>query len=322
MEPDTKQPSLLRRTFFSPSDGRLRAGWRLLVHTLLVILFLGVFQLAITLLALQLGLLNESNLRDAAQGELGSPLLNLPSVGAVTLATWIAWRWLDRRPFLSIGLGWDRRSALDLAFGILMPGLLFGGIYLVELAAGWLTFQGWAWQDPSTNVVTELSSWLILFIMVGYYEELLSRGYHLQTLIDGLNLVWALVISSAVFAVLHAANPSASVLSTIGIFAAGLFLAYGWIRTGALWIPIGVHIGWNFFQGPIFGFPVSGTQGFHLLEHTVSGPQIVTGGAFGPEAGLLGLAAMAVGTWLTWLYTRDRAGASPTNSPESLPSSS
>lgn len=314
MQSEKNQPSLIRRIFLSPSDSRLRSGWRLLIHTILVIILLGVFQLVFTLVSLQTGLLNDTDLRDAMEGSLGSPLLMIPSVLAITLATWLARRWFDRRSFLGLGLHWDRNSALDLAFGILAPGLLFGAIYLFELAAGWLTFESWAWESLSgAGIGSELIQWMLLFIFVGYQEELLSRGYHLQTLADGLNLVWGLVISSGVFAILHAANPSAGLLSTLGIFAAGLFLAFGWLRTGKLWIPIGLHIGWNFFQGPIFGFPVSGTQGFHLINHTVSGPELITGGAFGPEAGLLGLGAMVLGTLLTWIYTRDRShpGAPP-----------
>jgi hypothetical protein len=156
---------------------------------------------------------------------------------------------------------------------------------------------------------------LIVYVAVGYYEELLSRGYHLQNLADGLNLPLGLMLSSAVFSVAHLTNPGAKLLSVIGIFAAGFFLAYGWLRTRQLWIPIGLHIGWNFFQGTVFGFPVSGLGGFHLIRQTVAGPEVVTGGAFGPEAGLAGLAAMGIGAGLIWLYTRQRklaveAGAS------------
>ena len=81
---------------------------------------------------------------------------------------------------------------------------------------------------------------------------------------------------------------------------------YGWLRTQQLWLPIGLHIGWNFFEGVIFGFPVSGTETFRILNHTVSGPSLLTGGDFGPEAGLILIPALALGTCLTWLYTRSR----------------
>ena len=96
------------------------------------------------------------------------------------------------------------------------------------------------------------------------------------------------------------------VAGAAGIFFAGLFLAYGYLRTGQLWLSIGLHIGWNFFEGVIFGFPVSGLDIYRLIRHQIQGPEIWTGGAFGPEAGLIVLPALAVGSVLIYFYTRDR----------------
>ena len=90
----------------------------------------------------------------------------------------------------------------------------------------------------------------------------------------------------------------------MGIVLAGLFLALPYLLTRQLWLSIGLHIGWNFFEGVVFGFPVSGTDSFHLLRHTVSGPVLWTGGAFGPEAGLLVIPALIFGSLLVFAYTR------------------
>jgi hypothetical protein len=103
--------------------------------------------------------------------------------------------------------------------------------------------------------------------------------------VDGAGLRWALFISSAIFALLHLANPGSGAASTIGLLAAGYFLAFAWLRTGRLWLSIGLHIGWNFFEGTVFGFQVSGLEPFALMRHTPSGPAWAVGGAFGPEAG-------------------------------------
>lgn len=307
---DSSPRGLVAQIFVSPDEPRLRAGWRLLIHTLLVIVFgLGLI-IPLTLVVLMLNGMDQEALQETFTGFGGNALNIVIEVLVITAASWIARRFLDRRSFRSLGFQLNYTALTDTVFGILLGGLLMGLIFIVESLVGWLHFEQFAWNSTSIgNVILQVVLWFVFWIGVGYAEELLSRGYHLQNLWDGLNLPLALVLSSAVFAILHAANPSASWVSTLGIFFAGLFLAYGYLRTGQLWIPIGLHIGWNFFQGTIFGFQVSGTEGFNLLQHTVNGPAIVTGGDFGPEAGLMGWAAIALGTALIWLYTRNRSAA-------------
>jgi membrane protease YdiL (CAAX protease family) len=300
----TTLQGFFRYVFLETEQTRLRSGWRLLLHTLMLLFFVFFFSAIISLIGAVLGLTNVG-LNDPTA--LNSPLLLLGPLVGVTLATWIARRWLDRESFVSLGFTYDERAIKDLAFGILMPAALFLLIFLFEWTVGWLQIEGTAFSvDQSRGALSQLLGATITFLIVGYQEELLSRGYHLQNLIEGTNLPIGLFISSGIFALLHAANPGASILSTLGILFAGYFLAFGWLRTGQLWLPIGVHIGWNFFQGTIFGFRVSGTTGFNLIRHTVDGPTLITGGAFGPEAGLTGFAAMALGAYAIWWYTRDR----------------
>jgi hypothetical protein len=87
---------------------------------------------------------------------------------------------------------------------------------------------------------------------------------------------------------------------------AGVFFAFGYMRTSLLWLPIGIHFGWNFFEGTVFGFQVSGLTNFSLIQQTVSGPPLITGGGFGPEAGLIVLPALGLGAVLIYIYTRTR----------------
>jgi hypothetical protein len=114
-----------------------------------------------------------------------------------------------------------------------------------------------------------------------------------------------------VFGLLHATNPHASAGSTLNIGVAGLFLATGTLLTGELAIPVGLHIAWNFFQGNVFGFPVSGgdVRAATFVSIRQAGPNLWTGGAFGPEAGLLGLLATLVGILLTAIWVRWRCGS-------------
>jgi hypothetical protein len=220
---------------------------------------------------------------------------------------YIARRWLDKRSFENLGLRLDIQALYDALAGIGVTFVQMGFIYVVMLGLGWFTFEGFAWDfDPISTVITSTLNFFVVFIIVGWNEELLSRGYHLQTIASGLNLFWGVVISSAVFGILHLGNPNATWVSAAGIFFAGIYLAYGYIRTKELWLPIGLHIGWNFFEGVVFGFPVSGLEIYALLRIKVTGPVLWTGGAFGPEAGLIVLPSLLVGGGLIYWFTKNR----------------
>ena len=284
--------------FIASDEPRLRAGWRLIFQTLLLMIFS-----VITLIVA--GILNiDFQSSDSIWGQI----LNL---AAVTASIYVARRWLDKRSFESLGLKINHQTLTDILAGVGITFVQFIFIFGTLFAFGWLTFEGFAWQfDPINAVIANTLTFLMVFIFVGWNEELLSRGYHLQTIASGFNLFWGVIISSAVFGLLHLQNPSATWVSTAGIFFAGVFLAYGYIRTKQLWLPIGLHIGWNFFEGVVFGFPVSGLDIYPLTRIEVTGPELWTGGAFGPEAGLIVLPSLAVGGILIYLFTRNRLHSS------------
>lgn len=300
----THKRSLFQAIFLSPKELRLRAGWRLLLHAILYLVILITLTLgALLLYRVELGAIITSI----------SPAIMIELVSILS-ATYLARRFLDYRSFSSLGFQIDRSIVSDLFIGFLIPGLMMALIFLVEYTAGWIQFQGWSWQTVGMGQsIIGLLGGLAAFVMVGISEEIFSRGYHLQNLIEGLNLHWALFLSSSIFALMHLYNPSTSLRSTLGLLAAGYFLAYGWVRTRGLWLPIGLHIGWNFFEGNVFGFNVSGLDTYRLLLHTPSGPEYITGGTFGPEAGLIALPAMLLGAWLVKLYTHDRGEINPNN---------
>lgn len=288
----TPNRNIFSRIFISFDEPRLRAGWRLAVQTLLMAL-IGV------LVFVPLGLF----------GYQGGSLIfeNFLNFILITGSIYVARRWLDKRSFESLGLTLNWRALTDTLAGIGITLLQMGFIYAVMFALGWIKFEGFAWQfDPLNTVITSTLTFLVVFIFVGWNEELLSRGYHLQTIASGINLFWGVVISSAVFGLLHLGNPNATWVSAAGIFFAGIYLSYGYISTKQLWLPIGLHIGWNFFEGVVFGFPVSGLDIYALTRIEVTGPELWTGGAFGPEAGLIVLPSLLVGASLIYWFTRKR----------------
>ena len=293
----TTKRGLWPTIFFSPDESRLRAGWRLLLHT---IMFVILSTLVGTALFIPIGLLHIS-----FDSQIALLFSELTMLAGITLSTFLARRFLDKRSMLSLGLKLDSLALTDILAGIVITFFQMGAIFGLEMVLGWTKFEGFAWKTQSgAQVAIGVGLGLFIFILTGWAEELLSRGYHLQTVESGLNMFWAVGISSSVFAILHISNPNATNMSTLGIFAAGLFLALPFVLTRQLWLSIGLHIGWNFFEGVVFGFPVSGTQTFQLMQHTVKGPELWTGGAFGPEAGLIVFPALLLGALLVFLYAK------------------
>jgi membrane protease YdiL (CAAX protease family) len=287
----------LARLFFSPDKQRLRAGWRLLIQTILLLFLLACLGFPVGLFF--------TNSKQFLSEQLLMLLSELVSFFAILISVFISRRIMDKRSISSLGVDLSKKVVPDLAVGFMISLLSLVLVFVLEILFGWIHNVSFAWQTQSPiSVISGSIIALILFILVGWNEELLSRGYHLQTLTSGLNLPFGVIISSAIFGILHLTNPNATWVSVIGIFLAGLFLAFGYIRTHKLWLSIGLHIGWNFTEGVLLGFPVSGWNGYQLTRIKINGPVIWTGGAFGPEAGLIILPALILGIILIYLYTQ------------------
>jgi membrane protease YdiL (CAAX protease family) len=296
MPESTPERTTLAKIFLSPEEPRLRAGWRILIHTIGYNFLL----ICLTIPAIVPVLVFGVSPRSLWLNEIIAVL-------AVTPAVFLARRFLDRRSIVSLGLKPDRQMIFDLLAGIVITFVMMGIIFGLEMTAGWLTIESFAWQSESiSRVALSMTGVFLLFILVAWQEELLFRGYRLQNIEEGMNPIWGIILSSLWFGAGHSFNPNATIISVVGIFLAGIFLAYGYQRTGQLWLPIGLHLGWNFFEGVVFGFPVSGLDVYRMIRVQINGSDLWTGGAFGPEAGLVLLPALLVGAGLISIYTRGR----------------
>jgi membrane protease YdiL (CAAX protease family) len=221
---------------------------------------------------------------------------------------WVFRKWIDRRPFLNLGFqftpGWWRE--LLAGFGFSMAALLV--IFLLSLALSAAAIVNFAWgQLDISAMIGGLVVGLAFNLLVGVAEESDARGYVLQNLAEGIRLVPAILVSSLYFGVLHLLNPGAGWLSTIGIFFAGVLLALGYYVTRRLWFSIGMHAAWNFAEGPLFGFPVSGLGMGGLFQLKITGPEWLMGGAFGPEAGALAVVVeiAMIAALVVWAHRED-----------------
>ena len=317
--------------YWNAREGRPRAGWRLVfavVAFLVIALLVGIlggFVLASWATA------QSSSRQSPADGlqSMPSSLSSLPGMTVLTVVVpllaalamvWLAARYWDHRSFAAYGFHFRSRWWVDFGVGFALGALLMAGIFLVELAAGWLWVTGtWQTARPGESFFVALLVPIVTFVAVGIYEELLIRGYLLRNLAEGLNfgqaaprraVLLAWLGSAVFFGLLHATNPNASLVSTVNLMGAGIFLGLGYVLSGELALPIGLHMAWNFFQGNVFGFPVSGATFSQATVFAVQqqGPDVWTGGAFGPEGGLLGVAAMGAGCLLIllWVCVRGR----------------
>jgi hypothetical protein len=324
--------SQLRTLVWNVQERRLRLPWRLALAPLLVavpglagLVILGVLTGTPGGLVALLGL--ERLPVATPTVRLGPRLRTLLSLGVVAVAALLgvalAGRVLDRRRFVDFGFYVGPDWWRDLGFGLLLGALLQTVVFGVEIGAGWVEIRAVA--SLGSQFLVSVGGSLVAFVLVGFYEELLVRGYLLKNLLEGLTgfgpvdlrmgAALATLLSAGVFGVAHAGNPAATPVSVAAITLAGVMFGVAYLLTGELALPIGLHVTWNLFEGPVYGFPVSGLDtGPSLLVTTQRGPPVATGGAFGPEAGLVGVAAMLLGTVaiVGWTYTQyGDAGLAP-----------
>ena len=299
--------STLLGVFWNADERRPRAPWRFVLTVVaFVAVGLGASVAAGLLPPLALG---------AAAATAAGPLVTAAVVACVVA---VAGLLFDRRTLADFGFSLDRAWWVDFGFGLALGAALMTFVFLVQLAAGWVRVVGFFAVDAATAAFWPwFAASLGVFLAVGFYEELLARGYVLTNVAEGLAgylgrrwaAVVAVVVSSGLFGLVHASNPNATPVSTLTISLAGVFLALGYVLTDELAVPVGLHVTWNFAQGTIYGFPVSGRGfGVSVIDTRTTGPAVFTGGSFGPEAGLVGVAAILLGCVCIVAWVRRRRG--------------
>lgn len=303
-----RDPTAMRGSPVRTARGRLRLPWRLLLFGVLYLLVDAVVSLG--LLAAGATVLDPA---EASGPQLAWVLAVFLANGtALAAATLAAARYVDGRTLRDVGVAIDANWWRDMAAGGALGVGLIGGAYLLGLSIG--VYE--ATLSPSAPAGYPFVGWLglvaLTMVAIGVYEELIVRGYLLTNLAEGFAAVvserWAvvaaLVVTGAGFGLLHGLNPDATPFAVATIGLAGVLLGLGYVLTGSLAFPIGVHVTWNLTH-VLLGMPVSGLAvDVALVETERSGSALVHGGAFGPEGGLLGFAATLVGCLAVVGYAR------------------
>ena len=216
-------------------------------------------------------------------------------------ALWVATKFIDRKPLMSIGLS-VKDKANEMLIGLGFALAFIGGLFLVLWLIGAINITGYVGFKPGVFIVS------MMLFMAAFDEELIFRGYILNNMMDSTNNRWiALAGSSLLFALLHSGNPSvwSTWVPMTELFAAGFILGISYTFTKNLWFPTFFHFGWNFFQG-LFGFEISGinVDSWKIISHENTGnvPDIVSGGAFGIEGSVITLSCTIICTYLIFKY--------------------
>lgn len=206
-------------------------------------------------------------------------------------------RWIERRKppeFTGAGIGKEFASGIGLGLG------LFSAVMVLLWPIGIYHPTGW-------GTAAGLGRGAVFASMAAILEEIMFRGFLFRLIETVAGTWWALLATSALFGAAHALNPGATVLTSIAIaLEAGLLLGVAYAATKRLWFPIGMHAAWNFSESTVFGMSVSGLGASKgLIAGTVSGPAILTGGQFGPEASIIAvLVCFSAAGLILWRMVR------------------
>lgn len=309
-QPPTESASTLHRAFVGPSG--LRAGWRFLIYVIAFVALLTLLGFALAPVLHVLKAHKASPLWTFLLGECIS--FAAAVIPAVVLSRF------ENRPFGSYGLPVQQAFRKHFWQGLAWGMLAISALLLLMRGLGVFYYGGLALHGLA--VLKFAAFWAVLFLMVGFFEDFLFRGYTQFTLADGIGFWPAAVLLSLTFGGVHlrqelalgdAPRAWAGVLSAACI---GLFFCLTLRRTGTLWFAIGFHASWDWGQTFFYAVPDSGTQEpGHLLNSTFHGNPWLTGGVVGPEGSLLVFATIGV-VWFVFdrLYRPKRVTSLPIGS--------
>ena len=219
--------------------------------------------------------------------DLLSLLITLFSFAFISLLVFFRVKVIEKRSFSSIGFNknnWLKKYSLGFLIGLAMMSI----IVLILFPFGYITVEKNPIQPVGISAIASVLVILLGWIIQGATEEIVTRGWLLNVLSTKYNIGVGLLISSTLFGLMHLTNPNVNYIAVINIILVGLFYGLYVIKTNDLWAVCGMHSAWNFAQGNIFGFKVSGLDVSvgSLIDLNLVGSDFVTGGIFGPEAGI------------------------------------
>jgi uncharacterized protein len=299
--------------FFINKEGHLRSGWRLAIF---FVAFLICTQLSQILLFWGLAAVLQLTFSELANSNWGFVAGHGSILISATLVGWACGALFEQLPFRALGCLPHRGWLKNLGLGSLLGAVTLFLAALLATATRGIHFR----FDPAgaRSIGETMAVSTLLFIFAAAAEEILFRGYPLQTLTRA-RLAWlGVFLTSVPFAAVHLNNPHAVPGFTfVNTALAGVWLAVAYLRTRSLWLPLALHWSWNWAQASLLGLPVSGIERIApapLLQAMNAGPDWLTGGAYGIEGGAACTVALLISTVVIW-RTKLFAGADVPSEP-------
>jgi hypothetical protein len=285
---ETQRPSVIR-CIFRNRFGHWRSGWRLLVYAVAVFVIGKAINAPLKAFfpdAPDAGFQSWTHILVWAVGNLALLL------GGLALL-----KFFDRRPTALLGLGFSRGWLRELAIGLVAGPVVTGALAMMLVLTGSVSL---ALSSDVRASFGALPLYLALFTLAAAVEELIFRGYPLQSLAEGSRRWIAGILLCLTFTLAHLSNPDVTMIGIANIFLAGVLLVILYFQTRRLWLPISLHLSWNLAQSWLWGFDVSGIKiDNNLFVVTQTGTDLFTGGEFGLEGSILStILFTAVAVWL------------------------
>ena len=279
--------------------GRLRSGWRFIIYLL-------SFLIISTIVGVLTFVITQALTGDAKATFLGTPpgmaITAFISTIIATLLGWFYGKLLEDLPLKALGWVFNRTWLKDFLIGLFLGAITLTVAVIIAMPGGGVSLMKNQTSDTNAILMTILTSFGVFFIAAAF-EEVLFRGYILQTLMRSKLALLGILLTSLPFAVAHLGNPSAGSISTLNTALAGIWFGIAYLKTRSLWLAFGLHLSWNWFQGAFYGINVSGLSQIApdpLFRTIDQGPTWLTGGHYGIEGGITCTIALILSTVLIW----------------------
>jgi len=206
-------------------------------------------------------------------------------------------RRIEKRSLESFGF--SPNALMSVAKGLLIGLVMFLAVVAIGIISGQYRFTGFDFGCAYLFI-----PYLVCFAIQSFGEEFYTRGWTLTYFSKNHSIITAIIISCIVFIIPHMMNNGLNVMAIINIFLMGLVLAVLFLRFDSIWVCCGIHTIWNFTQGFLLGFNVSGIETSSIIKFTQTSSSIIGGGAFGPESSLIATFVIVIALVLAIYYPK------------------